>query len=368
MINRLKRMLLIRSSTAGLQIDSLDGLRGVAVLFVLLSHLSNAKLHVVPWLSFSGIGKYGVYLFFILSSFLLTLQLLEKDNGLLTMRIWKRYILRRLLRIFPLYVFVLGMSFTFSKTGFVIPVSRYELLRHVALLDGKSVFWSIPVEFKYYFILPFVVLSIVFLLKRRAIGVMVAAIIFIVVSSILFWPADESTENTVSLGPYLPIFIIGSCSAFFHLKIREWKSFGTMGVRLVFEIAACIVMVFIVALIPSVWGLINRTIVPPTYFSKQFVLFGVLWSLFIVSYLNGAGFVERVLSISLLRICGVVSFSVYLWHIPVISFVVKYIQGAVAMKAVIVLFMTLLLSIVSYLVIERPFLKQTLIKQCNQFA
>ena len=43
------------------QLDALDGLRGLAVLVVVASHLSNSEMHVLPALSLSGIGKSGVY-------------------------------------------------------------------------------------------------------------------------------------------------------------------------------------------------------------------------------------------------------------------------------------------------------------------
>jgi len=57
--------------------DALDGLRGLAVLVVIASHLSNVGLLPQPGLS--GTGKAGVYLFFVLSAFLLTRILLARS-------------------------------------------------------------------------------------------------------------------------------------------------------------------------------------------------------------------------------------------------------------------------------------------------
>ena len=48
-----------------LQINSLDGLRGLAVLAVFLSHTSNKGIFLIPNADFSGIGKSGVFLFFV---------------------------------------------------------------------------------------------------------------------------------------------------------------------------------------------------------------------------------------------------------------------------------------------------------------
>jgi Predicted acyltransferases len=65
---RLESFFLRKTSTARVQLDALDGLRGVAVLIVVLSHLSNARLFLIPGLDLSGTGKSGVFLFFVLSA------------------------------------------------------------------------------------------------------------------------------------------------------------------------------------------------------------------------------------------------------------------------------------------------------------
>jgi peptidoglycan/LPS O-acetylase OafA/YrhL len=149
---------------------SLDGLRGIAVLFVLISHLSNNQLLLLPYVNFGGSGKYGVYLFFVLSSYLLDRQiakamLLEKA----TARFWINYFFRRFLRIYPLYLLVLVINYTMSENGnaLFIDLSSTELWQHIILQEGYSVFWSIPVEFKYYFFSPLVMLAFNHLLKRK---------------------------------------------------------------------------------------------------------------------------------------------------------------------------------------------------------
>jgi len=57
------------------RLAALDGLRGVAVLFVLLSHTSPYFPSIHPAFNFKGAGKYGVYLFFLLSAYLLDRQI-----------------------------------------------------------------------------------------------------------------------------------------------------------------------------------------------------------------------------------------------------------------------------------------------------
>lgn len=61
---------------------ALDGLRGLAALMVVASHGSAGGQHLLPGLSLEGIGKHGVFLFFVLSAFLLTRQALQWPLGL----------------------------------------------------------------------------------------------------------------------------------------------------------------------------------------------------------------------------------------------------------------------------------------------
>jgi peptidoglycan/LPS O-acetylase OafA/YrhL len=54
------------------RLDSIDGLRGFAALMVLASHASAGGMNLLPGLSLEGIGKHGVYLFYVISAYLLT--------------------------------------------------------------------------------------------------------------------------------------------------------------------------------------------------------------------------------------------------------------------------------------------------------
>ncbi|RZL18764.1 MAG: acyltransferase, partial [Pedobacter sp.] len=102
------------------QIDSVDGLRGVAVLLVFLSHTSNQGFFLFPFLNLAGIGKEGVYLFFVLSAFLLTLPFLERGNNAFRKLPLANYFLRRFFRIYPLYLFFLLFCFFSGKYLWVL--------------------------------------------------------------------------------------------------------------------------------------------------------------------------------------------------------------------------------------------------------
>jgi peptidoglycan/LPS O-acetylase OafA/YrhL len=140
----------------------LDGLRGIAVLFVLLDHASDSEMQLFPGANLNRLGKYGVYLFFVLSAFLLTFQFYAKPREeLVAGRTWRDYAFRRFLRIFPLYTVVLLAMIAMEKLSFT------DLWTHLLLQDGKRVFWTIAVEVKFYMLLPLLVLALFWAGRKR---------------------------------------------------------------------------------------------------------------------------------------------------------------------------------------------------------
>ena len=79
---------------------------------------------------------------------------------------------------------------------------------------------------------------------------------------------------------------------------------------------------------------------------------------------------SRVLELAPLRFCGIVSFSMYLWHLPVLFLVNPHLHASVPVKAVVAIIGTLLVSAGSYLAFERPFLKvgSTLVRRSRAEA
>ena len=349
--------LLDHRPSEGRQIVSLDGLRGVAVLFVLLSHLSNAGIGVLPFLSFSGIGKVGVWLFFVLSSFLLTSQFLEKsDEQLRQPAVWFTYWVRRFLRIYPLFGLVMLVAYLVNDQGIFPPLGAPEnlddLVNRLTIRDAKGIEWSILVEFRFYFILPLIVIGIVFLLRRKVTFVMLVLLAAVVLAT-LYGPPP----SLIQLRPYLPIFLLGISAAVVHVKIKQSGMEIPHRLRVGAEALAITLFVVVVLLTPSIYGFIVGKSVPLNHFHKDLTLFGALWSAFLLAHLNGTGHSARVLSAWPLRYLGVISFGVYLWHPPIIK-VVSDIHGmAPPLAALLVLVIVTSLATLTYVVVERPFLR-----------
>src|ERR1700690_1004784 len=86
-------------------IDSLDGIRGVAILLVFLFHyMPRNPRNPLSWLA--SLGWSGVDLFLVLSGFLITGILYDTRES---KNFFKVFYVRRALRLFPLYFFAVGI-------------------------------------------------------------------------------------------------------------------------------------------------------------------------------------------------------------------------------------------------------------------
>lgn len=144
----------------------LDAIRAFAVLAVILGH----SLPEQSTWNRIGIGYLGVRLFFVLSGFLITGILLRSRQQVELLETPKREILktfyiRRILRIFPAYYFILfaflllglqPLRNTFSWHFFYL--SNYYFAINGQWLDPISHFWSLAVEEQFYLFWPFVIL------------------------------------------------------------------------------------------------------------------------------------------------------------------------------------------------------------------
>ncbi len=156
-------------------IPGLDGLRGVAILLVLVHMLNLLEAeHGMPaWVfsRISQIGWTGVQLFFVLSGFLITGILLDTQRS---KKYFSAFYGRRTLRIFPLYFSVLTLAFVILPWLGSVPPSVATDQHHqiwlwtylsnwAAIFDQGSKafphFWSLAVEEQFYLVWPLLVRS-----------------------------------------------------------------------------------------------------------------------------------------------------------------------------------------------------------------
>lgn len=318
--------------------------------------MSQRGIDLIPGLDFTGIGKAGVYLFFVLSAFLLSWQALDLDRLKATsLKYWVGYGVRRVLRIYPLYLVVLILSLvvTLRLPGYTPTVgSVTELIEHLALLAGNNIFWTVPVEFKYYLLLPFVTLAFFFASRIHwslCIGIALASLIAIH----FLWPPGETEANSISLGPYLGIFVLGSLSAVFYTDafkeaLKDYK--------IAFSVAGWLAVLVVMLTVPSLARLLFDNELTNQHFHRFFVMYGIIWSIAILAAMHGTRIYVAVFETAPLRFLGKVSFSAYLLHFPVIQLFSNVIELHASLEFVLAFGTILLISWISYRVIEYPFI------------
>ena len=340
------------SSTKSL--PALDGLRGLAVLVVLLSHLANAGLPVLPGLSLSGTGKSGVYLFFVLSAYLLTRQLLARPAAAWRApATWLDYALRRVLRIWPLYLVVLLGSAALTASGLApwwpYPMPPDALLRHVLLQEGVSVLWSIPPEFHYYLWLPLVALA--FGLADRFGGLWAALALGVAAGALALWlwPPATAEVNDVRLGPYLTLFLAGALAA---VLSRRWSA--RPPAPRWFALLGAASLLALLATVPAVAAALGVVPFTADLNHRWFVFFALAWSGLLLALVHGGALLRRPFEWAPMRALGWVSFSAYLWHMPVLAAVTGPLGLRGGMALLVFTLATALVSWASWRALERP--------------
>jgi peptidoglycan/LPS O-acetylase OafA/YrhL len=329
--------------------EPLDGLRGAAVLLVLVSHASNAGHHVLPGLDARGVGRAGVFLFFVLSSYLLTSQVLGRLDRGEPVR-WGRFAARRFLRVMPAYALCMGAHVALG--AFTAAVA----LRHLGLVRAEAHFWTIPVEVLFYLSLPAIGLG---LSRLRGTAARVALLLVASAVARALFPPDfpaKAPDYRPNVAPFLPIFLGGSVLAVLGPRIAALRGAPARAVR----IAGWVALAVLFALTPSVWGRIVGEPVHHTRFHLWFDAHTVLWMAVVAACIvEDEGGLRRAVSVRPLRALGWISYSAYLFHAMVLVHADAWLAGRVPAWSVGPLFLAASLAVggASFVLVERPFLE-----------
>ena len=359
----------------------LDGLRALAVLAVLLYHISPNQ--------FIG-GYIGVDLFFVISGFLITyrnLQNIQNPNKTFTL---KNFWLRRARRLIPALVLVILVCVPIG--AIIYPDILVGAFRQVAgaltystnwveIIHGSNYFdqanpslfknfWSLAVEEQFYIIWP--PLLLLLLSRRLKNSQLVTIVATIAVASMVLMGILAAPDNytRVYYGTDTHCFglAMGIIFAFIWNKekgslSKEWLS----------------AQPWIPALAPV--GLIGFILIvmlaPDTAaFTYPFgLVLGSLFSLFLVGavIIRPDALFTRIMELAPLRWIGVRSYGIYLWHWPMLVFgriLIPTAMGTVENVAVDVLFalISFVASDLSYRFIEEPMRKDGFIKSLEKLV
>ena len=288
-------------------IKQFDGIRFIAIALVLLQHFAYSIGNRL------SAGYFGVELFFALSGFLITRIIYDSRGSIGS--IYKKFIGRRALRIFPIYYLVIGILYFTGDpwaNKYIVPLSTYTFNYTIAEHGLKGIpfihVWSLCVEEQFYIIWPFIIL----LLRNRFKWLLAAlvSIIFLGWLQMVFLVFPMSEGYTyLGLFPRAYALALGGLAAllceknpapnrWLQLKWLEPVSVIvlilslTIPHRSMYVIAPCIATFWLVKIY---------------YHSIQFAI------------------IDRFLQLRWVMYLGRISYGIYLYHIPVSVYFTKYI-------------------------------------------
>lgn len=352
----------IKNSAGESSLLAMDGLRGMAVLLVLLSHMSHGGLQLPLLPDMKGAGKTGVALFFVLSSFLLYRQWLAKTNNLVLLPAeWAAYITRRTMRIYPAYVLLLTVLTGLGVAG-LFDFSPRDFFYHLFLLDGKRHLWAIPVEFTFYLFLPIAT----FLLLATPISRYQRVLILVSsIMALIAFPTERQSHPSLEFTfiPYAELFFIGMLCA--ELEPRSMlpriskiaDAFGLFGILIV------------LVTIPEILELVLSRHVPYDELHHSLWIFCIAAMALIMGCLSGGPLTQWIFSRSPLRWVGRISFSAYLFH-PLFLFVVKKAQLHTAIGGMVFMIGTLIAAWILFNSVEKRGIKMgdQLVRKIHQHS
>ncbi|PJZ59758.1 acyltransferase [Leptospira adleri] len=370
------------------EIQSLNGIRAIAILFVIIYHVwLPFSISNIPKIIQSILWNFnsGVDLFFVLSGFLIYSGILKYENKPDQFS-KKRFFIARTLRIFPAYYFSLLILFLYFL-GKVQKISQipnpnefqsaelhslYQMLQncysdffyisnytqHRLSLVG----WSLSIEEQFYVLLPFISTFLLLKLKppRR---ILLLVILYLIPLSFRFFYLLKNSDISVLIYSHTRVdsLIVGMILA--EIQISSLK---TKKSKLIEN--SIPVFGFFILLIGHVFSLdhwFRRTI--------GFNLFNIGYSMLIFASIQTESAISSILGSPFLRPIARLSYTMYLWNILIAGIAISKVLSGVAapstgefiMAVLAAIFYCFLSSWILYLLIERPFLilKEKILKE-----
>jgi peptidoglycan/LPS O-acetylase OafA/YrhL len=349
----------------------LDTLRFFAFLAVFVSHIAQrfsvellVQHHHVPfWLAKIGFrfargGVYGVDLFFVLSTYLITGLLLREKEVTGSLHLLAFYT-RRILRIWPLYYLFVILA---ALIPFLNPQHEFTL-RYVLpflLLMGNWSFvflgwpntlavplWSVSVEEQFYLLWPPVVAR----LSRRQIAIAAVAMVFIANISRLLGVAMR--QSTLQLWPNTFAHLDSIAAGILLAVLVRWRNFSLRYPSRLTLVAF------------GLFGLAARGYFAEVGPNERMTLLATLIGYPVVVLACAAilvAFLEASFRSPVLEYLGKISYGLYIYHSMCIAIVYTLLPAAHGvidnfMRIIVALGITIAVSAASYALVEKPFLK-----------
>lgn len=345
----------------------IDGLRAIAVIFVLLSHFFSSE----SLLSVGG-GYIGVDIFFVISGFLITGILLRRmDENRFS---FITFYAKRVRRIFPAMIFVaiIGLIAIYCLTT---PAQYEDNLKHlrravtflinIRLADGIGYFdagimenafmhfWSLAVEEQYYLLFPVFLWGLFRFGKKstvhQRIKIGLWGAVLVSFTSSIYLVTQGETDKAYFL-PQSRFWEIGVGALLAYYARYQTKNTILQYIQknaTVFASSALLALGIglftygsISSTYPSYWGLL------PTIAAATLIITG----------LNSNQWTYRFLSHPIMVWIGLISYPLYLWHWLFISFPHQVYgwENTTLLYKFLFLFLSFILAVFTFYCIERP--------------
>jgi peptidoglycan/LPS O-acetylase OafA/YrhL len=338
-------------STGNRRVRELDGLRGIAILLILLFHFAAGQGPLKIFAPYLEAGWIGVDLFFVLSGYLIIGILIDtsgRDGW------YRNFIVRRSLRIFPLYYAALLFHYPFHDQwwyfGYVSNIKVFQDNQWPAIA-ALIPLWSLSIEEQFYLLFPLVILFVSRkALGRFLIGAVVAAFL-IRVALVLAIPANITGTYTL-MPSRIDALALGGLVAlarrdFPHVLKQRWIPWVTV-------LSAAVFVLISVTYRPSPWITSMRTI----GFTALDLGFAGLLVLVVGQRI---GFLSAICRTPFLVWTGTISYGIYILHIPVAVFVRRITASMIAPRGsadfVLCTAASLCAAWISWVIFESPILK-----------
>jgi peptidoglycan/LPS O-acetylase OafA/YrhL len=311
------------------RIPTLDGWRGIAILMVIVCHISMSLGSGVYWIE--NLGTHGVSIFFVLSGYLITSRLLSEheNDGSISLR---NFYIRRFFRLMPaawaylLFRVLLALASREAIVSVSLMPSLFCFRNYVNVIGPAATahFWSLSIEEQFYFLWPSVLLLSG---RKKAFWIAICGSVTVALWRYCCWNriAVLHPQMMFETQYRADALLVGCAAALVLPNIRQllhkWMAFPLL-----------ILMGFRIA--------IGSPLVP-LYESIAIAL------LILITSQNPTRTFGRVLDSRLLSSIGLLSYGLYLWQ--EILFRAHTIPGILAM----LLFM-IAAALVSYFFIEQP--------------
>ncbi|REC45923.1 acyltransferase family protein [Chryseobacterium sp. 5_R23647] len=330
----------------------IQGIRALAFFLVFIFHLN------ASWLP--G-GFIGVDIFFVISGFLMTSIIVDQKNRN-TFSYYDFY-LKRLKRIFPAYVIFIFITlffgafiylnrdiWTLQKSG----GSSILFVSNLLFARGDSYFgaqlsenpflhtWSLAVEMQFYFILPLIII----LSPKKYLSKIILLIIIVstIYSSTIIFLENNKSSAYFSLAFRIPEFLIGG---FYALAFKEKLNFNKIYNNL-FAISSFTILILSAFLINENSFFPGATALIPTIAAANLLVID-------------DNIISNFFSKKIAVFFGELSYSLYLWHWPIIA-LIRYFNDDYLLSSyeiIFICFSTFILSWLSYYFIENYFKKKS---------